>query len=277
MARFARPAPWLAVALLAAATGALVWSVGAPEPGSRAGGAPGEGEPAPERLAVRVVRSLPHDRGAFTQGLLFHAGQLWESTGQYGRSRVRRIDPADGTVLAERPLPPGYFGEGLARVGEHLVQLTWREGTAFRWTLPGLEPAGELTYTGEGWGLCFDGEHLVMSDGTSQLSFRDPESFEVVGRIGVRAGDHPLADLNELECARGAVYANLWMTERIVRIDPGSGRVTADIDASGLLTPRERQGTDVMNGIAYRPGTETFFLTGKHWPKLFEVELVPAP
>lgn len=267
----------LAAAALALA--ALWWLRSSPDAN---GGPPQVAEPAPtppapaERLVPRVLAAYPHDPGAFTQGLLWHDGALWESTGQYGRSEVRRVEVASGRVLRRAALPRELFGEGLARVGERLVQLTWREGRALVWDLAGLEVVAEHRYAGEGWGLCFDGRRLVMSDGTAELTFRDPESFAESGRVTALLEGRPVSNLNELECAGGEVWANVWSSEALVRIDPENGRVTAVVDASGLLAPAERAGVDVLNGVAWRPDTRSFYLTGKYWPKLFEVIFVPA-
>lgn len=230
----------------------------------------------PLALRARVLRSVPHDPTAYTQGLEWHDGSLWESTGRYGSSRLRRLDGESGEVESDRPLPDDLFGEGLTRVGERLIQLTWREGRALLWRPADLEALGELTYEGEGWGLCFDGVNLVQSDGSARLTVREADSFIPLRTLDVTLGGVPLGRLNELECAEGWIWANVYGSEQIVRIDPASGEVTAIVDASGLLGPEEREGVDVLNGIAYRPETETFFLTGKLWPKLFEVRFEPV-
>jgi len=235
--------------------------------------------PAPERLTVRVVARYPHDREAFTQGLLWHAGKLYESTGLYAGSSVRRVDLASGQVEAQAPLAPTLFGEGLALVGDELVQLTWQEGRALRWSRAALALVGEHRYDGEGWGLAFDGRRLIQSDGSARLTFRDPATFAPTGTLEVTDGSRSVSLLNELELADGALYANLWTTDEIVRIDPATGRVTARIDASPLRAELAGQGIvddAVLNGIAWRPETQTFLLTGKLWPTLFEVRLVPA-
>lgn len=237
---------------------------------------PPPAEPAAvELLRAEVVESHPHDSGAFTQGLLWANGALYESTGQYGRSTLRRVRLEDGRILASRDLGPQFFGEGLARVGDRLVQLTWREELAIVSNLVDLQEQTTMAYAGEGWGLCHDGESLVMSNGSATLTFRDPETFDVERQVTVRREGVPVSLLNELECVDGAVYANVWRSENIFRIDPSTGRVTAVIDARGLLSPEETAGTDVLNGIAYRPETGTFLLTGKYWPRLFEVTFVP--
>lgn len=236
--------------------------------------------PRVEELIVDVVSSHRHDPEAFTQGLVWSSGVLYESTGQYGESSVRRVDPESGEVLARVDLPPELFGEGLALVpgeaGGRLIQVTWQEELARVWSLPGLEPAGTLRYRGEGWGLCFDGERLVMSDGSDRLTFRDPATFEVLGRLQVTLRGEPLQRLNELECADGWVWANVLGADVLVRIDPASGRVTATADASGLLAPAEAAAADVLNGIAYDPARRVYLITGKYWPRLFVVRLLPA-
>jgi glutamine cyclotransferase len=231
---------------------------------------------AAEELRVRVVRTLPHDRGAFTQGLLLFDGKLYESTGLLRESTLRRVDPDSGTVEAKVALDPALFGEGLARVGGRLIQLTWQNGRALYWNLSSMTKEREVPYEGEGWGLCFDGRRLVMSDGSDQLFFRDPDSFALTGQVSVRRAGSGVRNLNELECADGVVYANIWQDTHIARIDPSTGEVTGWIDASNLLSGDDRIGADVLNGIAAIPGSRHFLLTGKLWPHAFEVELVPA-
>ena len=274
---------------LAVAAVALAFAVacgGDGGPASADGAAPAGGEGAAvmsvseaQRLTVRVVARHPHDSQSFTQGLLWHDGKLYETTGLYGKSFVQRIELASGRVEAETRLPPLYFGEGLALAGDQLVQLTWREGRALRWNPRSLAMIGEWRYEGEGWGLAFDGTRLVQSDGTARLLFRDPKTFAVTGSLAVSDGGRPVALLNELEVVDGALYANLWTTDEIVRIDLASGRVTARIDAGPLRQEVARAGVGadaVLNGIAWRPESRTFLLTGKLWPTVFEVELVPA-
>ena len=229
----------------------------------------------PESLRVKVVRSFPHDPGAFTQGLIFHEGKLYESTGLVGRSSLRRVDPATGTVEAQTAVDPSLFAEGLALADGRLVQLTWREGRALLWDLERLTVQGEFRYEGEGWGLCYDGRQLVMSDGSNRLVRRDVRTFDPIGEIAVRSPEGPVYQLNELECVGDAIYANVWQTSRIARIDARTGDVTAWIEAAGLLTAEEAAHADVLNGIAHLPSGR-FVLTGKLWPRAFEVEFVPA-
>lgn len=221
-------------------------------------------------IRPEIVRTLPHDPTAFTQGLVFHQGRLLESTGLRGRSTLRLVVPETGVVERRVQLARGHFGEGLALVGSELIQLTWQEHLALRYDLD-FEPRGTFEYDGEGWGLCYDGTRLVMSDGSSKLTFRDPKTFTVLGAVDVTSDGVPVRNLNELECVGSLVYANVWQTDTILRIDAASGRVVTRIDASGLLTPSEASRADVLNGIAFEPKSGHFFLTGKLWPKLFEV------
>jgi glutamine cyclotransferase len=229
------------------------------------------------RGEVRVLAEHPHDRRAFTQGLLWHDGVLYESLGGYGESALREVDLATGAVRRETRLPRGEFGEGLALVGERLIQLTWREGVARFWRRADFAPDGSARFEGEGWGLTFDGRELIQSDGSSLLTFRAADDLSPRRTLRVTRAGRPEAYLNELEWADGALYANVWQSDEIVRIDPADGRVTAVFDAGGLLPPEERAGADVLNGIAWNPVSRRFYLTGKRWPKLYEVELVAPP
>ena len=203
-------------------------------------------------------------------------GRLFASSGQYAKSTLNEIDPTTGDVLRSVPLDRQYFGEGLAAVDDRLIQLTWQERTALVYRAADFTEIGSFSYDTEGWGLCDDGDRLVMSDGTSTLFFRDRNTFEVLATVEVTNGGEPVAGLNELECVDGQVYANVYPTDGIVRLDPSSGRVTAEIDASGLLTPDEEEDAEVLNGIAYDAAAGTFLLTGKYWPALFEVRFVEA-
>lgn len=226
-------------------------------------------------LRAMVTRVLPHDRSSFTQGLELSGGTLYEGTGQHGRSALRALDPGTGRVLREERLPSALFGEGITVAGDRIWQITWQEGVALERDRQSLRELRRVRYSGEGWGLCTDGSRLVMSDGGSQLTFRDPASFAELGSVTVRSGGEPVDELNELECVDGQVFANVWGSDEILRIDPASGQVTAVVDASGLLQGPERAGTDVLNGIAAVPGTDEFLLTGKLWPHLYRVRFVP--
>lgn len=229
----------------------------------------------PESLRVEVLKTYPHDRGAFTQGLVLHQGTLYESTGLVGRSSLRQVEVATGRVMRKVDVAPPYFAEGLALVGDRLIQLTWQHGTAFVYDRRNFTKQSEFSYKGEGWGLCYDGKQLIMSDGTSNLTVRNPADFAVLRTIRVTMNGLPLEQLNELECVDGSVYANVWTRELIVRIDPASGRVTQEVNAANLLSPMEKAGTDVLNGITYDPSDKTFLITGKNWPKLFRVKFIP--
>ena len=227
-------------------------------------------------LAPVVLNEYPHDSSAFTQGLLWHDGYLYESTGLWGQSSLRRVDLESGAPETTIALDDAYFAEGLERLGDRLIQLTWRAGLAFVYDFDTLERIDTIEYAGEGWGLCYDGRYLFMSDGTSRLSIRSPETFELVfrGAVTLEGQVIPAQLLNELECVGEYVYANAWNTDYIFRIDKYTGVVSAVIDASGLLTAGEREGLasgSVLNGIAYNSESETFYITGKNWPKLFEV------
>jgi len=230
--------------------------------------------PAPT-LDFQVVRTLPHDSEAYTQGLVFEGGVLFESTGRRGTSSVRRVDPESGAVVAIHQLPEEYFGEGLALVGSELYQLTWQSGLGFVYDLESLEPLRTFEYEGEGWGLCFDGEYLFMSNGSDRLLKRLPGTFQVVEEITVTKNGLSVWRLNELECVGDEVYANVYQTNRIVRIDKGSGAVTGELDGYGLSVASRRSSDPeaVFNGIAFDPGTRHFFVTGKLWPNLFEIEI----
>lgn len=233
-------------------------------------------DPAFDRLVVQVLSVRPHDASSFTEGLLLRDGRLYESGGLYGESRLDEADPETGAVLRRLALAPEVFGEGLALVGDRLIQLTWNEGVAYVYDVASFAALGEFAYEGEGWGLCYDGSRLVMSDGSSVLTLRDPTTFDVIGQVSVALDGQPVQRVNELECVGDSVYANVWLTDNIIRIDEETGRVTAVINSSGLLSPQERAGADVLNGIAYDPESGHFLITGKNWPKLFEVLFVPT-
>ena len=221
----------------------------------------------------KVLETYPHDTGAFTQGLLLQDGHFYESTGLYGQSTLREVVPETGEVLREVNLPSEYFAEGLTLVGNRLIQITWKAGEAFVYNLDTFEQTGTLPYEGEGWGICYNGKDLVMSDGSATLTRRDPETFAVLGKTEVKLRGQPVTMLNELECVDGFVYANIWQSDTIVKI-ADSGQVIEEINASNLLTNAERAQLGpnaVLNGIAYDAENKTFFLTGKLWPKVLGV------
>lgn len=227
-------------------------------------------------LVPEVIATMPHDREAFTQGLLFHEGRLLESTGLYGRSSLREADPATGRVLRRVALEDRFFGEGLALVGDRLIQLTWREETAIVYDLATFTELERWSYQGEGWGLCFDGAVLYRSDGSSTITLHDPATFAVKGTLPVTMHGRPVPFLNELECVGDKLYANVFLTDMIVVIDAGSGLVTAQIDARALTRASGRPPLRdaVLNGIAYDPAEGVFYLTGKLWPTMFKVRFV---
>ena len=225
-------------------------------------------------LRVDVLRELPHDTTAFTQGLLWRDGALYESTGQYGSSRLSRIDPRTGAVEQQVAILPTFWGEGLARVGDELFMLMFRAQRGLVFNIDTFEQIREFRYRGEGWGLCHDDDRLIMSNGSDTLTFRDPATFEETGAVRVTLRGQPLDRINELECVGDRVYANIWQNDYLVIIDPSTGRATHQIDATGLLTRQESRGVDVLNGVAYDANADTFYITGKLWPKMFEVRFV---
>jgi glutamine cyclotransferase len=232
--------------------------------------------PQPPVYGYRIVHTYPHDRAAFTQGLEYHDGFLYESTGLNGKSGIRRVALESGMVLHQAAIDEQYFGEGITVLNHRLLELTWQSHRGFIYDADTFRDAGGFQYPGEGWGLANDGRRIFMSDGTAQIRFWNPSTLEETGRITVHDGPQQVASLNELEYVRGEIYANVWTTDRIVRADPSDGRVTGWIDLTGLLTPAEiAEGADVLNGIAYDPATDRLFVTGKLWPKLFEIQLVP--
>ncbi len=228
-------------------------------------------------LEWEVVSRRPHDESAFTQGLLLDDdGRMFESTGLYGGSSLREVDPLSGEVLRRVAVPDDSFAEGLALVEDDLIQLTWRAGLARRYSRDGLMLIGSHAYDGEGWGLCHDGERLVMSDGSDTLTFRDPMTFARLGSVTVTVLGESLAALNELECVEGAVWANVWQTDAIVRIDPADGRVTGVLDLAGIVEPDPAASdpSAVLNGIAHDAEAGTFLVTGKRWPELVEIRIL---
>ncbi|GHF93029.1 glutamine cyclotransferase [Deinococcus piscis] len=233
-------------------------------------------------LRPEVLKRFPHDPAAFTQGLQWVEGRLLESTGQVGESGVRWVDPSTGQIEAQAPTPsPQAFGEGATFLNGQVYHITWQTGEAYRFD-QALQLQETYAYQGEGWGLTHNGQELIMSDGSAALFFRDPHTFKVTHQITVTDGGQPVPQLNELEWADGAIWANVWMQDRIARIDPQTGNVTGWLDASALADEAARTASeqgrpltrdDVLNGIAYNADTGTFFLTGKRWPVLFEVQV----
>ena len=223
----------------------------------------------------QVVHVYPHDPQAFTQGLNFVDGVLYEGTGLNGKSSVRKVKLENGQVLQIQKIGDEYFGEGIAVFRDRIFELTWRSEVGFIYDRNSLARIGTFTYQGEGWGLTTDGTRLIMSDGSSSLRFLDPATQKETGRIQVRDGSVAVAELNELEFVKGEVFANVWQTDRIARIDPKSGRVVGWIDLQGLLSPADAaQGVDVLNGIAYDAAKDRLFVTGKLWPKIFEIKIL---
>lgn len=251
--------------------------VGAASPAQQQTAPPAAPEPAVAVLAARVVARFPHDRTAFTEGLLWHGGALYESVGREGMSDVRRVRLADGKVLARAAIPASQFGEGLAVWRDQLISLTWHEGIAHRWDARTLKPRGDGRFEGEGWGMTSDGASLIEDDGSPVLKWFDPATLRTTRRLTVTVRGRPLSQVNELEWVDGAILANVWHQPFLVRIDPASGRVTAIVDLRPLVA--EIGATDpeaVANGIAWDPARRRLFVTGKLWPTLFEITLEPA-
>ena len=225
-----------------------------------------------------VVHSYPHDRTAFTEGLFYLDGFLYESTGIEGASSVRKVRLETGEVVQRYDLPSAYFGEGIIHWKDRLIQLTYKTEVGFVYNLSTFETERRFEYPGEGWAMTQDGKNIFMSDGTAQIRIWDPETLQELRRITVTDQGQPVPNVNELEWVKGEIYANIWETDRIARIDPATGRVVGWIDLAGLLSPNERlagpEGTDVLNGIAYDAKGNRLFVTGKRWPKLFEIRLV---
>lgn len=222
-----------------------------------------------------VVNSYPHDPDAFTQGLVCDNGVLYEGTGHYKRSSLREVKLETGVVSRTHSLPPQYFGEGITIYNERIIHLTWKSNIGFVYNRDNFELLRTFDYSTEGWGITHNGTRLIMSDGTSTLYFLDPITFEETGRIEVRDRNNPVTGLNELEFVRGEIFANVWKTNRIARIDPATGRVTGWIDLEGLLKPKDgEKSAGGLNGIAYDAENDRLFVTGKYWPKLFEIKLI---
>lgn len=252
---------WLIAGLVLAGAAALgVWAQNRPPAG-------------PRLWTADIVATFPHDPGAFTQGLLVHDGKLYESTGQYGHSSIRRVDIQSGRVEQMAPLRFSYFGEGMTILGERIYQLTWKSQTALVYDLASFELLETRRYSGEGWGLTDDGEALIMSDGSATLRYYDPESFELLRTLEVRDQGRPVTRLNELEYIDGEIWANIWYDDRLVRVSPDTGEVLAWVDLSHLVPRTQRSADAVLNGIAYDAEAGRLFVTGKNWPQLFEIAL----
>jgi len=266
-------AAWLVpvlAGLIGSASGPVAWAQTA-----SAQTAPAVQPPAPPVYGYEIVNTYPHDPAAFTQGLIYRDGVLIESTGRHPSS-VRRVRLEDGVVLEKTELPVEYFGEGLTDWADRVLTLTWQGGAGFIWDADDLDPAGTWTYEGEGWGLTRDATRIILSDGSSTLRFFDPATLTQTGSVPVTYRGRPVTKLNELEFIDGEVFANVWQTNFILRIDPASGVVRGVIDLTGLLTdPVANPNDDVLNGIAWDAAGRRLFVTGKNWPKLFEIRLVP--
>lgn len=234
-------------------------------------------EGAPSRLTYELVERTPHKTDASTQGLLLHNGVYYESTGGYGESTLRRVDPDSGELLKRKFLSYQIFGEGLALRDDRLYQLEWKGGKGFIYDRETFEKVGEFLYEGEGWGLTWDGTHFILSDGTPTLRFLDPETFEVAREVTVQDHQGPIDLLNELEWIEGKVWANRWHTDNILVINPRSGNVEATLNLAALERPRPRHPQAVLNGIAYDPETKFLHVTGKRWPHIYRLRVVEKP
>ena len=236
----------------------------------------GSTAPRPADYTFEVVNTFPHDRMAFTQGLEFHAGFLYESTGLNGRSSLRKVKLETGEVLQRINLDPRYFGEGITVFNQQIFELTYKTQIGFVYDQNSFRRLRSFNYPGEGWGLANDGAQIFMSDGSNQIRIWDPVTLQEKRRLNVRDAGKPVENLNELECVQGEIYANVWQTDRIVRLAPQDGRVLGWVNLAGLLSAAERNHTtDVLNGIAYDALGDRLFVTGKFWPKLFEIKIVP--
>jgi glutaminyl-peptide cyclotransferase len=250
---------WIAVALAAAA----LW------------GATGFEYPLPQEYGYRVLNVYPHDPAAFTEGLEYRNGYLYESTGLVGQSSLRRVELQTGQTIQEIAVPPPYFGEGITVLNQRIVQMTWQSQIGFIYNQSTFTMQSTFNYPGQGWGLANDGKRIFMSDGTSQIRVWDATTLAETQRITVHDGIHPVTMVNELEAVNGVIYANIWMTNSVAIISPADGLVVGWIDLAGLLTPEEYAQADVLNGIAYDAAGNRLFFTGKLWPKLFHLQLVP--
>jgi len=225
--------------------------------------------------SYNIVNTYPHDPDAFTQGLVFKDGFLYEGTGRLERSTLRRVELETGAILQIRELPDQFFGEGITIYGNEIIQLTWQSNVGFVYDKNSFELLQQFDYSTEGWGITHDGTRLIMSDGTSTLHFLDPQTFDEIGHLEVFDNDGPITRFNELEYVQGEIYANVWQTDRIARIAPETGRVVGWVELEGLLSTEDcTEPVDVLNGIAYDAEADRLFVTGKLWPKLFEIELI---
>lgn len=223
----------------------------------------------------QVVRTYPHDPHAFTEGLFLRDGYLYESTGLRGSSTIRKVVLETGQVESGRSIPSQYFGEGIIDWKDRLIELTWQDQVGFIYGIDDFALRGQFAYEGEGWALTHDDKRIIMSDGTSRLRFLDPETLKETGGLDVTEDGQPVDQLNELEWVKGEIYANIWQSDRIARIDPATGHVTGWIDLAGLLPVEDQPGTDVLNGIAYDAKADRLIVTGKLWPRLYEIRVVP--
>jgi len=229
---------------------------------------------APEHLGYQIVSVRPHDPTAYTQGLQLTGGRLFESTGMYGESTLRELEPTTGKIIRKRPLAKTVFGEGLTIIGKEMWVLTWKENTVYVFEQDTFKPIRSHTYKGEGWGLTSDGTELVMSDGSSDLKFINPKDFTVVKTLEVKDGNHKIKNLNELEWIDGQIYANIYMTDKIARISPEDGQVTGWLDLAGIKNQLPQPNhAEVLNGIAYDPASGHLLITGKYWPQMFELKV----
>lgn len=245
--------------------------------GNSAAGNSAANTAAPVHYGYEIVHIYPHDPSAFTQGLVFINGKLYEGTGEAGHSSLREVDLETGHVLKKVDVPEPYFGEGIALLNNKIYQLTWQHQVGFVYNADNFEQVGKFNYSGEGWGLTTDGHSLILSDGSNRIRFLDPDSFRVTKTIAVVDGNLPVKELNELEYVNGEIYANIWHDNRIVTIDPQTGRITGWIDLNGLLPPGDVHDEEaVLNGIAYDQTGNRLFVTGKLWPRLFEIKLKPG-
>ena len=227
-----------------------------------------------QRLSFEAVNSYPHDPTSFTQGLLWHDGGFYESTGQYGQSKLRRLEFPSGKVLKEIKLSPELFGEGLALVDSKLIQLTWQSQRGFVYDLNTFKVEREFNYSTEGWGLTYDEKNLILSDGSSDLFYFDTQTFKTVRKLSVRMNGQPVTELNELEFIEGEIWSNVWQRDLILQIDPSTGEVKSFLDLKGILAPSDKSGAEnVLNGIAYDGEHKRIFVTGKLWPRIFEIRI----